>query len=154
MYASRALGPACTFAAAGFVADVHSRTYPAFPCTPQPKPNELIQCVAGDAYSGAPSPGPRAGAYSSSPRLCSSPLHVSTEWPSAIQHRELLQDRVAVGRVHATHSHESRTFYVQVREASVIIAVSSPHRREAIEACHFCIDALKVHPPEWARRVT
>ncbi|RLN87839.1 hypothetical protein BBJ28_00019660 [Nothophytophthora sp. Chile5] len=38
---------------------------------------------------------------------------------------------------------------VEVAEASVIIAVSSPHRREALEACAFAIDTLKATVPIW-----
>lgn len=41
---------------------------------------------------------------------------------------------------------------VPVREASVMIAVSSPHRIDAIaEACHFVIDELKASVPIWKR---
>jgi molybdopterin synthase catalytic subunit len=32
---------------------------------------------------------------------------------------------------------------LEIGESSVMIAVSSPHRREAFEACHFAIDTLK-----------
>lgn len=42
---------------------------------------------------------------------------------------------------------------VAVGEASVVIAVSSAHRREAIEACHFAIDELKATVPIWKREV-
>ncbi|KAH7477196.1 Molybdopterin synthase catalytic subunit [Phytophthora ramorum] len=38
---------------------------------------------------------------------------------------------------------------VQVAEASVIVAVSSPHRREALEGCAFAIDTLKATVPIW-----
>lgn len=38
---------------------------------------------------------------------------------------------------------------VPVKEASVVVAVSSPHRRDAIEACAFAIDALKAAVPIW-----
>ncbi|KAE8907342.1 hypothetical protein PF005_g728 [Phytophthora fragariae] len=38
---------------------------------------------------------------------------------------------------------------VEVAEASVIVAVSSPHRREALEACAFAIDTLKATVPIW-----
>lgn len=38
---------------------------------------------------------------------------------------------------------------VPVKEASVVVAVSSPHRREAIEACAFAIDTLKATVPIW-----
>lgn len=34
-------------------------------------------------------------------------------------------------------------------EASVVIAVSSPHRNEAFEACRFLIDRLKKDVPIW-----
>ncbi len=40
---------------------------------------------------------------------------------------------------------------VEVGEASVVIAVSSPHRREAIEACHYAIDRLKQTVPIWKK---
>ena len=38
---------------------------------------------------------------------------------------------------------------VHVTEASVVVAVSSPHRREALEACAFAIDRLKATVPIW-----
>jgi len=40
---------------------------------------------------------------------------------------------------------------LKIGEASVAIAVSSPHRREAIEACHFAIDRLKQTVPVWKK---
>lgn len=40
---------------------------------------------------------------------------------------------------------------LEVGEASVAIAVSSPHRREGIEACHFAIDRLKQTVPVWKK---
>jgi molybdopterin synthase catalytic subunit len=42
---------------------------------------------------------------------------------------------------------------VPVGEASVIIAVSSPHRKEAIECCHFTIDTLKAKVPIWKKEL-
>lgn len=44
-----------------------------------------------------------------------------------------------------------RTGRLEIGEASVIIAVSSPHRKEAIEACHFAIDRLKEIVPVWKK---
>ncbi|RQM19399.1 hypothetical protein B5M09_004642 [Aphanomyces astaci] len=38
---------------------------------------------------------------------------------------------------------------VAVKEASVVIAVSSPHRREALEAVAYAIDTLKARVPIW-----
>ncbi len=40
---------------------------------------------------------------------------------------------------------------VGIGEASVVIAVSAPHRREAFEACRFCIDRLKESVPIWKK---
>jgi molybdopterin synthase catalytic subunit len=40
---------------------------------------------------------------------------------------------------------------LEIGEASVAIAVSSPHRREAIEACHYAIDRLKQTVPVWKK---
>ena len=40
---------------------------------------------------------------------------------------------------------------LELGESSVMIAVSSPHRREAIEACHFAIDTLKETVPVWKK---
>ena len=34
---------------------------------------------------------------------------------------------------------------------SVLVAVSSPHRRHAFEACHFAIDTLKETVPVWKK---
>lgn len=38
---------------------------------------------------------------------------------------------------------------VPVGEASVVVAVSSAHRKEAFEACRFLIDTLKKEVPIW-----
>ena len=40
---------------------------------------------------------------------------------------------------------------VEVGEASIVIAVSSAHRKEAFEACRFLIDKLKQDVPIWKR---
>ena len=42
---------------------------------------------------------------------------------------------------------------LQIGEPSVIIAVSSPHRADAIEACHHAIDRLKTIVPVWKKEV-
>ena len=46
-----------------------------------------------------------------------------------------------------------RTGRLEIGEASVIIAVSSPHRGDAIEACHYAIDRLKATVPVWKKEV-
>ncbi len=40
-----------------------------------------------------------------------------------------------------------------IGEASIIIAVASPHRKEAFEACHYAIDRVKQIVPIWKREV-
>jgi molybdopterin synthase catalytic subunit len=52
-----------------------------------------------------------------------------------------------VGRVAALH----RVGPVALSEASVVLAVSSPHRAESFEALAFGIDVLKVSLPVWKK---
>lgn len=40
---------------------------------------------------------------------------------------------------------------LEIGESSVMIGVSSPHRREAFEACHYAIDTLKEIVPVWKK---
>jgi molybdopterin synthase catalytic subunit/molybdopterin converting factor small subunit len=40
---------------------------------------------------------------------------------------------------------------LEIGESSVMIAVASPHRAEAFEACHFAIDTLKTTVPVWKK---
>ena len=40
---------------------------------------------------------------------------------------------------------------LEVGEASVAVAVASPHRREAFEACRYAIDTLKATLPIWKK---
>jgi MoaE-MoaD fusion protein len=42
---------------------------------------------------------------------------------------------------------------VEIGEPSVVIAVSAPHRRDALAACHDAIDRLKEHVPVWKKEV-
>lgn len=44
-----------------------------------------------------------------------------------------------------------RTGRLEIGEASVVIAVSAPHRREALEACAFGIETLKRTVPIWKK---
>lgn len=40
-----------------------------------------------------------------------------------------------------------------MKEASIVIAVSSPHRLEAMQATQFCIDNVKANVPIWKKEV-
>lgn len=42
---------------------------------------------------------------------------------------------------------------VPVAEASVVIAISSPHRRESLEATQFAIETLKRTVPIWKKEI-
>ncbi len=55
------------------------------------------------------------------------------------------------GITHVSMVHRTGRLYVG--EASVYIAVASPHRREAFEACHYAIDRLKMILPVWKKEV-
>ncbi len=41
--------------------------------------------------------------------------------------------------------------HVPISESSVIIAVSSPHRKASLEAVEYCIDTLKATVPIWKK---
>ncbi len=42
---------------------------------------------------------------------------------------------------------------LEIGEASVAVAVSSPHRAEAFAACRFAIDTLKAQVPIWKKEL-
>lgn len=46
-----------------------------------------------------------------------------------------------------------RTGRVEIGEASLLVAVSSPHRSEGFEACHYCVDRVKQTVPVWKKEV-
>jgi molybdopterin synthase catalytic subunit len=46
-----------------------------------------------------------------------------------------------------------RTGVLAIGEASVVVAVASPHRREAFAACQYAIDRLKQTVPIWKKEV-
>ena len=60
---------------------------------------------------------------------------------------ELRRRWPVLGRVALLH----RTGVVELGEAAVVVAVSSPHRAEAFEAARFGIDELKRTVPIWKR---
>ncbi|MFN0071223.1 MAG: molybdenum cofactor biosynthesis protein MoaE [Chloroflexota bacterium] len=60
-----------------------------------------------------------------------------------------IQERWGTDRVAMVH----RTGVLKIGEASVGIAVASPHRRESFEACQYAIDRLKTIVPIWKKEV-
>jgi molybdopterin synthase catalytic subunit len=64
--------------------------------------------------------------------------------------REIGEDtlrRHAVTEVRLVH----RLGHLEVGEASVAVAIASPHRAEAFAACRHAIDALKARVPIWKK---
>ena len=55
--------------------------------------------------------------------------------------------REGVSRIAMTH----RVGTLEIGEASVVVAVSGPHRAEALTACHDAIDMIKESVPIWKR---
>ena len=60
-----------------------------------------------------------------------------------------LASRRGLTRVAMTH----RLGRVEIGEPSIVIAISSPHRADALAACHEAIDELKVRVPLWKKEV-
>ena len=60
---------------------------------------------------------------------------------------EEIKQRWPEARVAMAH----RTGHLEIGEASVVIAVSCPHRNEAFEACRWGIDRLKESVPIWKK---
>ncbi len=73
--------------------------------------------------------------------------------PMALKEMEKIENKVrsrwAVHRFAMVH----RVGRVGIGEASIVIAVSASHRREAFEACHYAIDTLKREVPIWKREI-
>jgi molybdopterin converting factor subunit 1 len=40
---------------------------------------------------------------------------------------------------------------LEIGETSLLVAVSSPHRRDAFDACHWCVDRVKEVVPVWKK---
>lgn len=62
---------------------------------------------------------------------------------------EEIHHRWPVDRVGVVH----RVGRLEIGQASVAIAIASPHRREALEACAYAIERLKAIVPIWKKEV-
>jgi len=58
-----------------------------------------------------------------------------------------MRQRWEISRVAMAH----RTGRLEIGEASVVIVVSAPHRRQALEACAFGIERIKQSVPIWKK---
>lgn len=82
-------------------------------------------------------------------------LHLEYEAYEGMAERVLADLAVELGRRHelckvAIHH---RVGHVDIGETSVVIAVSAPHRAEALAACREAIDELKVSVPLWKKEI-
>lgn len=71
--------------------------------------------------------------------------------PMAIKEMELIEAEVKERWEVEGFAISHRLGRLEIGEASVAIAVSSPHRKEAIEACHYAINRLKQTVPVWKK---
>jgi molybdopterin synthase catalytic subunit len=74
--------------------------------------------------------------------------------PMAIKEMSRIGDEVRerwpeVDRIGIIH----RFGELKISESSVVIVITSPHRRVAFEACHYAIDRLKQTVPIWKKEV-
>jgi len=59
----------------------------------------------------------------------------------------IIRDMWEIGAVGIIH----RLGRLEIGEASVVVIVTSPHRRAAFDACHYAIDRLKKTVPIWKK---
>jgi molybdopterin synthase catalytic subunit len=82
-------------------------------------------------------------------------VHLEYEAYPAMAERKMaeigddLRAKFGVERIAIRH----RTGVLSIGEASVAIAVASPHRQEAFAACRYAIDRLKQTVPIWKKEV-
>ncbi|MFT6972648.1 MAG: molybdopterin synthase catalytic subunit [Roseivirga sp.] len=71
--------------------------------------------------------------------------------PMALKEMQKIADeaKAKFGVEHVLIHH--RTGLVKIGEEAVVIAISSPHRKEAFQACEYCIDTLKLTVPIWKK---
>ncbi len=60
-----------------------------------------------------------------------------------------IREKWSINKISIVH----RIGVVPVMEASVAIAVSAAHRKEAFEACRYAIDELKKRVPIWKKEI-
>ncbi|MEO0471475.1 MAG: molybdenum cofactor biosynthesis protein MoaE [Bacteroidota bacterium] len=73
--------------------------------------------------------------------------------PMAIQEMERIVQRAQDTWPIAKMAMHHRVGTLEIGEAAVIIAVSTPHRVNAFQACQFAIDTLKETVPIWKKEI-
>ncbi len=62
---------------------------------------------------------------------------------------EEVRERFPISEVGILH----RIGRLEIGETSLLVAVSSPHRKEAFDACHYAVDRVKQTVPIWKKEV-
>ena len=73
--------------------------------------------------------------------------------PMAISEMEKIRQTVLQKWPKARIAIHHRVGILEIGEAAVLIAVSTPHRAQAFEACQFAIDTLKEQVPIWKKEI-
>lgn len=73
--------------------------------------------------------------------------------PMAVRCLRRIADEVRARWPEASIAIRHRTGRLEIGEISVVIAVSSPHRRDAFDACRYAIERLKEDVPIWKKEI-
>ncbi|MDH3708750.1 MAG: molybdenum cofactor biosynthesis protein MoaE [Cyclobacteriaceae bacterium] len=73
--------------------------------------------------------------------------------PMAISEMEKIRQKVLAQWPQSQIAIHHRVGTLQIGEAAVIIAVSTPHRAQAFKACELAIDTLKEQVPIWKKEI-
>ena len=73
--------------------------------------------------------------------------------PMAISEMEKIRQTVLAQWPQSQIAIHHRVGTLQIGEAAVIIAVSTPHRAQAFKACEWAIDTLKEQVPIWKKEI-
>lgn len=71
--------------------------------------------------------------------------------PMAVEEMEKIEAEAVAKFGVSTVSIVHRVGRLEIGEASVAVAVAAPHRAEALDACRFAIDTLKLTVPIWKK---
>ena len=80
-------------------------------------------------------------------------LHLEYEAYVAMAEKKLaeivqeIRERWGIEDIAVSH----RLGRLEIGETSLVVAVGSPHRREAFEACHYAVDRIKQTVPIWKK---
>lgn len=73
--------------------------------------------------------------------------------PMALSEMEKIRQEVLIRWPQSLIAIHHRVGILQVGEVAVVIAVSTPHRAQAFEACEYAIDTLKEQVPIWKKEI-